>query len=181
MKIEDLKSGMAFETKSGKFHVVTQLFLKDETPLAAIFNNRERMDWSMLFNFSFGNRNKDYCIEKVYAPVRRSEGWELVWEKPKMKSLTKKDLRTGMRLVSRKGKEYIVLLSDEYEGGGIVTAINGKSWDELSSYNDKLSVFYDFANGDDIVRVYSVPPYAITRPLNELNNEDITLLWEEPA
>jgi len=93
--------------------------------------------------------------------------FELVEEKMFCKS----DLKTGMRVETRDGSVYVILLGTENDGDVLVN----KSWMSLTDYDDSLILISSYYHNLDIAKVYK-QPYL---PVDLFNIEKCgALLWE---
>ena len=73
--------------------------------------------------------------------------------------MKKSDLRTGMRVTTRDGRKYIVLLDikHKYDGSkNVLVEVGKRSWHNLDNFSDDLTANY---NGDTIVKV-EVPTHV---------------------
>lgn len=97
MKLENLKTGMVLEFEDNRYAMVLL-----NTDNGNIFSGRG--DWGLISELDFEN---DCTIVRVWQPLTNMNyfldrykdnkyyldgGWELVWEKPKVKEMTIKEI-----------------------------------------------------------------------------------------
>jgi len=117
--------------------------------------------------------NTPYPIHRNFKSVEdinafSGSRFELV-EEPKM--FSKSDLKTGMRVETRDGTVYVILLGTENDGDVLVN----KSWMSLTDYDDNLIVTSSYYSNLDISKVYK-QSYL---PVDLFNTEKHgPLLWE---
>lgn len=106
--------------------------------------------------------NKFENVTQINEQLRSK--FELVTEP---KPFTKADLRTGMRVETRKGDIYAVFLDTE-----VGDIIQGKWWNLLNQYENDLTINYDPRL--DIVKVYSKDMNSNLTNITQLGK----LLWQ---
>jgi hypothetical protein len=92
--------------------------------------------------------------------------------------MKKADLRTGMRVTTRSGRCFLVLLNIKHEydkATDVLVGFGERSWYELKNFNDDLSNIY----ADDTIMKVEVPKhlYAITK----VNGYDYEIIWERDS
>ena len=83
-----------------------------------------------------------------------------------MEQMTKDDLKTGMHVVIRSGREFVVLRDTLFKDKDIMVSVSeyvngGGNWIGLNTYNDNLTTINRELDDFDIVRVYQ-PKYEFT-------------------
>lgn len=88
--------------------------------------------------------------------------------------MKKSDLKSGMRVFSKEGKQYLVIkdYETEYYGIGVLCNMNKDSFMPFSDYDDNLECDDDRFT---ICKVYS-PKYDAS--ILSKNMDEFTLLWE---
>lgn len=98
--------------------------------------------------------------------------------------MTKSDLRTGMIVTTRKGKEYVFvkgfIVDDEYTmkscEDGILVNGQTPSWTKMTHYDDELKAGIGYESLDIMKVEISNHPYAFTNiPYNKKHRK---LVWE---
>lgn len=94
--------------------------------------------------------------------------------------MKKKDLKTGMKIVTREAKGYIVFLDTGLEDNPNDIVLGSDGWNELDSYDDNL-ININKNTEFDVLKIYK-PRYAasIRRTLNFdfSHPNDWILIWE---